>query len=233
MDEKLPLFPAVTPSSIKKTRSYAVIDEDLKSREDAEALAEGMFQDPDATFYYYRPKDGPARSSETRADVSAPVLLGSAGICWNEMTEFFFYQHHNERDFVRIAPRPGNGFRWDWQREYVETRPQFVRHRLKLSAPKRRELESMERTPEVVMGDKWEFHGSQIGAAGPNAQANGLIQNQSGQASMAVTRAEAAKAGKRGIGQYTLKIGKWLLETIARIGTEIAVAIFKGSHGPK
>jgi hypothetical protein len=129
------VFPELPrPSAIKKSRSYPIIDSDLTTEADLERLALQVFFDPDATFYYYCLKGSQPN----------PLFQSSGDLYWDE-TEFFYYQHHSERDFVRIPPPPDGTFRWDWEREYVETRPEFVRRILKLSQRKRLQLETIER----------------------------------------------------------------------------------------
>jgi TIR domain len=121
------------PSSISRSRSYVIINSDLKTDDSLAALAMQMFSDPEASFHYYHPKGQVSELIRTSGDVR-----------WDE-TEFFFYQHKSERDFVRIPPPPNETYRWDWEKEYVETRPEFVRHILRLSDRRRWQLETVER----------------------------------------------------------------------------------------
>lgn len=133
MDRKLPVFPDLKPDYIEKSRSYVILDGDLKTEEDVETLAIQMFQDPEASYHYYR--------LEGR---SVGSVLPSQEITWSE-SELGFYQHLSERDFVRIRPKADGSFSWNWEKEYVNTRPRFVRHPLKLTARKHRQLETIAR----------------------------------------------------------------------------------------
>jgi hypothetical protein len=134
MYDQLPVFPDIPCTSITRTRFYPIIDEDLKSEEDIETLAVQMFQDAEADFYYYQAKGVPQN----------PILENNHDLTWSK-SEFFYYQHLNPRDFVQIEPPPDGRYRWDWEKQYVETRPEFVRRTLRLSDRKRRQLEVFER----------------------------------------------------------------------------------------
>ena len=134
MNDQPPDFPDIRWTSMARTRFYPIIDEDLKSEGDIEALAVQMFQDAEADFYYYHAKDVPQN----------PMLENNHDLTWS-ISEFFYYQHLNARDFVQIEPPPDGRYRWDWEKQYVQTRPEFVRHTLRLSDRKRRQLEVLER----------------------------------------------------------------------------------------
>ena len=133
MDGGRPVFPDFEWSSIVRSTFYPLLSDDLKTLEDAEALAATMFGNAEATFYCYQRKDEPKNALLVEHDFLCAKL------------EAFFYQHLSPRDFIQIEPSVDGRYTWDWQKEYVETRPQWVRLTLKLSAEKRRQLEVLER----------------------------------------------------------------------------------------
>ena len=231
MNEKLLVFPNITPSSIRRSLSYELIDGDLQDSDDLEVLAERMFYEPGASFYFYIREGEPP----------PPILRGSADISCDE-TEFFFYQLFSDRDFVRIFPRPEGQFKWDWQQEYVKTRPQFMRHRLKLSDRKRRQFEKLERihldeqlrgrTTELVMGDKYEVSGSQVGAVGPGTTVNGISFGQIWSQSQAVDLAK--------LEQELSSLGQAMAQNVATAEHDAALAAIvsaqeeaKNGRGPE
>jgi hypothetical protein len=221
------LFPPITPASIRRTRFYVITDEDLAGPSDIAGLASHMFEDPEAAWYYYHRQDSPP----------SPALQGSSDVRFEE-TDFFFYQHLNERDFVRILPRADGKFNWDWERQYVATRPQFVRHILRLCARKRRELETLERIRlegklggesghaevimgDKIMGDKIEVEHSQVGAIGAGARAEKLNFHSPGSAGEG-----PGKRASAGFWRHVWKTARWTAAAAWRATVGQAVAGF-------
>jgi hypothetical protein len=137
MADKYPIFPDITPSSIKKRMCREIIQGDLSSNDAVQQLILLMFHQPECAFHYY---------AEYRTLPDAPLKLAEdSGDILVEETVMFYYKHPNfKRDFVHIEVRDGN-FQQDWEREVVEKGPMFTRSTIRLSERKRRELDALEK----------------------------------------------------------------------------------------
>lgn len=134
-DRKLAVFPLEIESQIK-TLFYVIIDSDTSTEESVAQLITLMFQEPEASFYYFQ--------------ATHATSFLSAAIERRDIVEARFDRHYYAhptcaRDFVHIAGASNGEYHWDWERLVVEKGPEYTRRTLKLSERKRRELESFER----------------------------------------------------------------------------------------
>jgi hypothetical protein len=136
--EEIPVFPDIKPDSITKSQFFVVLDEDLGHEDSVVPLIAQMFNAPEAAFYFFQRNDLPVN----------PVLQESfaRGDILDACYERLYYKHPKvQRDFVRISGAETGQFRWDWERAVVERGPEYARRTLKLSARKRREMETLEK----------------------------------------------------------------------------------------
>jgi hypothetical protein len=133
MTERLPVFPDIPVSSIKKSQFRNVDDSEISSEEDLERFLELLEREPHVDVYLFSRRDHGMNT----------FVLGAIqlGIVRSGPTEMNWYPHPNfHDDFVRIGRDP----HWDWEREMLETAPMFMRTRVSLSDRERRRRELLE-----------------------------------------------------------------------------------------
>jgi len=129
----IPVFPDITPSSIKESRFRISEKGDFVTDEDIQELVRLLFLEPEYEFYYFHEKG-------TKPDSLLQTAINRGDIRITE-TKFFYYKHPKiERDYVHIE-RPHGSYQWEWEKEVVEKGPMFCRSQLELSHRKKRELE--------------------------------------------------------------------------------------------
>lgn len=132
-EEKLPVFPFV-PDKVSESRFRVFEHGDFPSRAEVEELVQLMWEEPETTFYYYFPRNGPAEESLLR--------FKQTGVIHMAEMEHRHYKHPKlQRDYVRIVEGE-DGYQWDWERETVAKGPEYWKATLTLSAKTRTELDT-------------------------------------------------------------------------------------------
>lgn len=129
----IPVFPDITPSSIKEGRFRVFEKGDFATERDVQDLIMLLFNEPECEFYYFVEKG-------TQSDGMFSAALKQMDLRIKE-TKFFYYKHPKfNRDYIHIEIRDGN-YRNDWEKEVVQKGPMFCRSQLELTQRKKRDLE--------------------------------------------------------------------------------------------
>jgi hypothetical protein len=136
--EDIPIFPDIKPDSIKMSRFFHILDEDLGDEDSVNLLMAQMCHTPEAAFYFFQRNASP---------VSPPLQAAfGRGDILDALYERLYFRHpKSQRDFLKIAGAEIGLFNWDWERAVVEKGPEYARRTLKLSERKRREMETLEK----------------------------------------------------------------------------------------
>jgi hypothetical protein len=132
----IPVFPFVPDSAIRNT-FYVNEAGDLQTDEHIDHLIRQMWLEPESAFYYYFGLDG-----EPSADQCLLMARDRGDVHMNESERRYYKHPKYPRDFVRIVPKEGGQYNWDWEQKAVETGPEFWRATLRLSQRKREELDA-------------------------------------------------------------------------------------------
>ena len=136
--EEIPVFPDIKPDSIKMSRLFVILDEDLGDENSINLLTSQMFHTPEAAFYFFQTENSAVNQHLQGAFGRGDIL--------DVLYERLYYKHPNlHRDFIKIAGVETGCFNWDWERAVAEKGPKYVRRTLKLSERKRREMETLEK----------------------------------------------------------------------------------------
>lgn len=134
--ESLPVFPDITPSSIKESKHYEFEYGDFKTKTDIDNLIQLMFEESECPFYYFTEKGkGITEDLLVQEIENGSIIKGKI--------DFHYYRHpNNKRDYVKIEVRDNN-YEWEWERDLVKNTPMFMKIKLNLSKRKRMEMETL------------------------------------------------------------------------------------------
>ena len=143
--QDMPVFPDITPSSIKQS-SFRVLEKvDFVTNEDVQELIECLFFEPECEYYYFQEK-----GTQQNSVLHAAIDRGDIRVI---ETEFFHYKRPEyEHSYVHIERALSRN---QWEKNIVEKGPMFCRSQLELSQQKKRELEieqMMNALPEKEVG---------------------------------------------------------------------------------
>lgn len=132
----IPIFPFV-PDAIKEHRFYNIEAGDLQEEADVNELMRRMWEEADASFYYFH---GHLGGPVADRPVLAARQLGM--IDMSEMERRYYKHPKFKNDFIRLVPDADGKFRWDWEEEVVKNGPEYWRTTLKLTQRKREEFDA-------------------------------------------------------------------------------------------
>ena len=124
-------FPEGLATDVKRSKFYTIENTDISTEEDFNHLVELMFQYPERKFYIFGVKEQGANHLVVSAEQHGILLI--------ERSETQYYAHPNfERDWVRIDKQSP---KWDWEKEVIESAPEYIRFTLKLTERWRRKMD--------------------------------------------------------------------------------------------
>lgn len=126
----------VLPFSLRPVGTFFVIEQDdIKSEADLQNLIEGIFNRPEAAFYYYTTRDGKGNP-----------IMESAFHENRLVSADFEYGYYKNPKFIKgydqIHAVPEYEM-FDWQKDIVNRSPEQVRITLRLTEAQKRELEKL------------------------------------------------------------------------------------------
>lgn len=127
-------FPDNLIAKVRRSRFYTIENEDIASKEDFDQLIKLMFDYPEIDFYLF---------SQKATGLNNLIIGGEKfGVLRIEYIEMQYYQHPNyRRDWIKIDKYQSF---FEWEKDVLETSPEYFRCTLKLTDRWRRKIDLQE-----------------------------------------------------------------------------------------
>lgn len=134
---ELPTFP-LEPDSVSVREFVNILSSDLDSEESLQRLVTDLFYRPDVAFQYFH-----TAGSQDNQFIKAAIDKGD--LLTIQYEKFYYKNPKAIKDFFHIPGARSGKFHFDWEHDLVEAGPEYIRRQIKLSEPKRIELEARHR----------------------------------------------------------------------------------------